>query len=560
LRPSRQVGERRCSLDPRGPATRGRTAVVLKPRVPRRVNSSLLATLLWWACALCATDAGGASPADSQAFDAQIARLDALDARAPLALEMHLRYADFLATATGENCGARLSAAQLQLASVLKNPALGVVLPTGTARASDIAYQIHLALASCGESGGREQELRTALAAAQRSADLYRDACEYVSMVTMQFNAALAYWSLGESAGAIAVLEQVIDRDREFGFREDAAENYALLLRWRQSESGPEQVAALMQDFPQRSTTLNFAWVLGDTPLTLKTEYTRVLGDAVLHASGMRSVERRVRKRKNHWVVSYRPLAARYRLDALPAQDEIESGFMTSLAGMLLQFHDVDLIGRGGTFGPDFHETTGDAEFSQRVHAEAASLLKSLDEPGSRGAQHSLSLNSALRLGLLPGSVESAAASDYSLETGTWAGASLEQGHWYEMQIALPLAYAPQLFVDHRVKFAFTRTLPCTSGSSAASCVEIVLRAVPDDAELQKLLTQLQRTAHLPRSQALRSWSSFTLRLVTEPQTLQSAVRDIRRYGYLSAADPLGPLVMAETSVIESGPTVGAEE
>jgi hypothetical protein len=116
------------------------------------------------------------------------------------------------------------------------------------------------------------------------------------------------------------------------------------------------------------------------------------------------------------------------------------------------------------------------------------------------------------------------------------------------------------LFVDHRVKFAFTRTLPCTSGSSAASCVEIVLRAVPDDAELQKLLTQLQRTAHLPRSQALRSWSSFTLRLVTEPQTLQSAVRDIRRYGYLSAADPLGPLVMAETSVIESGPTVRAEE
>jgi hypothetical protein len=522
------------------------------------VNSSLLAALLWCAwLPLCAADAGGAATDAAKAFDAQIARLDALDARAPLALEMHLRYADFLAAAAGENCGARLSAAQLQLANVRANPALGVVLPTGTARASDIEYQIHLALASCAEPGGREQELRTALAAAQRAADLYRDACDYVSMVTMRYNAALAYWSLGESAAALAALQEVIDRDREFGFRDDAAENYALLLRWRHSEAGPEQVAALMQDFPQRSTMLSFGWVLTDTPMTLQTDYTRVLGDAAVRASGTRSVERRVRKRALHWVVTYHSLAAHYTLDALPAQDGVEVSFMTSLASMLLQFHDVDLAGgsfsRTGTVGPDFHETTDRAGFSERVHAEAASLLSSLDSTGSRGAQLSRSLDAALGLGLLPNSVESAAASDYSLEAGTWSGASLEQGVWYEMQIALPLPYAPQLFITHRAKFAFTRTLPCNSATSAASCVEIVLRAVPEEAELQRLLKQLQRSAHLPRGQALQSWSNFILRLVTDPETLQSTVRDIRRYGYLSASsDSFGPLVMAETSVIDS--------
>jgi hypothetical protein len=59
----------------------------------------------------------------------------------------------------------------------------------------------------------------------------------------------------------------------------------------------------------------------------------------------------------------------------------------------------------------------------------------------------------------------------------------------------------------------------------------------------------------------LQSWSNFILRLETDPETLQSAVRDVRRYGYLSAsAGSFGPLVMAETTVIDSEPAASAED
>jgi hypothetical protein len=144
-----------------------------------------------------------------------------------------------------------------------------VVLPQGLARAADIEYQIHTALASCAglpdASANRDAELRAALEAAQHAAALYQDSFDYPAMVTMQFNAALTYRSLGDNAGAMTALEAVIEADREYGFSDDALENYGLLLRWSDSgrDPDPERVAALMRDFPRRSATLSFAWVPG---------------------------------------------------------------------------------------------------------------------------------------------------------------------------------------------------------------------------------------------------------------------------------------------------------
>lgn len=79
-------------------------------------------------------------------------------------------------------------------------------------------------------------------------------------MVTMQFNVALTYHELGEDTAAVAALQTAITMDRKYGFREDAKDNYRMRLQWNGQPAGPDEVDALMKDFPQRSTSLSFAW------------------------------------------------------------------------------------------------------------------------------------------------------------------------------------------------------------------------------------------------------------------------------------------------------------
>jgi len=85
-------------------------------------------------------------------------------------------------------------------------------------------------------------------------------------------------------------------------------------------------------------------------------------------------------------------------------------------------------------------------------------------------------------------STEALVAEAYGIETGTWIGASLDQGVWYDMSMPLSLPLAPGLFLTHQIEFAFTRQVPCMADSTDEACVEIVLRATPDPAELKRLL------------------------------------------------------------------------
>ena len=91
-------------------------------------------------------------------------------------------------------------------------------------------------------------------------------------------------------------------------------------------------------------------------------------------------------------------------------------------------------------------------------------------------------------------SVEALVAENYNIETGTWIGASLEQGVWYDMSVPLSLPLAPGLFVTHQIEFAFTREVPCMADSTDEACVEIVLRATPDPEELKRLLIYVSKS------------------------------------------------------------------
>ena len=157
---------------------------------------------------------------------------------------------------------------------------------------------------------------------------------------------------------------------------------------------------------------------------------------------------------------------------------------MASLALMLLQFHDFtlkDAYSKGSASqlrSADFNQTIDHDSFESRAQAEARSdreansRLGGSGAPGTPAAGLAPVLNIVLNDLLLPKYLETAAALDYNLETGAWAGATLNQGQWYGMKISLPLPFAPLNFVVHEVQFAFTRELPCDKDSDR-TCVEI---------------------------------------------------------------------------------------
>jgi hypothetical protein len=151
--------------------------------------------------------------------------------------------------------------------------------------------------------------------------------------------------------------------------------------------------------------------------------------------------------------------------------------------------------------------------------------------------------------------IENLVAEDYNFETGTWIGATLDQGVWYNMTASLSLPVEPQVFVKHEIEFAYTRPIPCTDDSKETACIELVLHATPDPAILNKLLGMLARSARLPRQQLLQLQAHTDMRLIVDPVNLVAYRRDMRRYSYWStgAADPNHSLIESEKTSMVSG-------
>jgi hypothetical protein len=474
-------------------------------------------------------------------FANAIERLNSNDPQSPDTLNARLAYADFLAKLPGEDCARRLESAQAQLDIANSSPALGLVLPTGLARAADTEYQVHLARAACGGSAEiHDRELRAALESAKRAVDLYRNAFDAVSMVTMQFNTSIAYRGLGDASASVAALQATLDMDREYGYANDAADNYRLLLQWKNQDAGPDQIAALMKDFPQRSAALTFAWRESDSTVSLATDITQLAGGQLARIRGSRTAQRRVRKGWDSWQVSFLPSAGSYDLGDMPTKEQLVQESAASLARMLTFFQDYRLTVKG-----DFDENRSGFKFAARVRADAKALDRDIDSQGSESAQLSRRIGTATSAALWPGVLERQVAEDYNLEAGTWIGAELEQGVWYEMTASLSLLLVPQLFVPHKIQFTYSRPVPCEPESSDASCIEIILRAAPDPAILRRI-------AHTPNGQAPRVSSFTSMRLVLDPKTLQPHHREMHRHAYWPSGGPGSDqsLIMSETDIV----------
>jgi tetratricopeptide (TPR) repeat protein len=499
-----------------------------------------------------ASDAPGDDDTSAKQFAAAIDRFNALDPQSADTLNTRLSYANFLVRLDSGDCRAHLDEAQSQLDVAKDNRALVLVVPSGLARMADVEYQLHSARASCGAGAAvRDQELRAALEAAQRAVALYRDAFDAVSMVTMQFNVGVAYHELGDVAAASAALRATLDLDREYGFADDAAENYRLLLQWNDEDAGPEQVAARMQDFPERSATLSFGWFASDATLTLQSDISQIAGTDFVHFQSSRTAQRHVRKLLGSWVVSHQLSDPHVEIGELPASEQLAPAFANSLARMLVTFHDFRLDRKG-----DFDQGKGDFSFEHRARADVKTLSRELGSLESHSNGHSTQLprriGAALRDALLPNSIEAQTAENYNLEAGTWIGATLEQGVWYDMTAALFLPLAPQAFLIHKIQFTYSRPVPCNPGSSEVSCIEIVVRATPDPSILKATLDTLARRANLARGQVPQLWSVTTMRLVTDPATLWTYSRETRWHAYWwnGVSGPDQSLIESEKSVV----------
>jgi hypothetical protein len=221
----------------------------------------------------------------------------------------------------------------------------------------------------------------------------------------------------------------------------------------------------------------------------------------------------------------------------------------TSLARTLLHFHDFRLKRNG-----DFEESKGDYGFESRMRADSKALARDLSASGlASNGDGSIPLARRLQAAIrdeLP-TAEAQTAEDYNFEAGTWIGASLEQGVWYDMTAGVFLPLAPRIFVTHKIQFTYSRAVPCLPDTAELSCIEIVLRATPDPDVLKADLEALARSSPVARGHARRLWSITTMRLVTDPATLWTYRRETRWHAYWSDGIS-GP----DKSLFESAKTV----
>ena len=456
---------------------------------------------------------------DTAQFLATISDSEHTDPNSPAALDARLEYADFLVALGPAACGQRLDLAQSQLDFVAANPASQVIFPDGSARAANLEYRIHLGRASCTtDPAVRARESQAALEAAQLAVRLNRAAFDYPAMAVAQFNVAATYQSQRNDTDAIRALETAIAMDREFGLSDDARDNYALLLGWRKQPSGPEQVSQQMHDFPNRSTTLKFAWAASAATVAITRSNAGVADSKLMHTEGSRVFERQVRAQGGGWAVSYVASSGTNDFGVWP-REQYADGPPAVFRPTMLQFPNIQVTSAG-----EFQSVSDLAGFATHVISDAESEIRADGSNQGRARQLIGAAVQAAKIDFAPQVIAQNVAANYALETAMWIGATLQQGIHYQLVAPLVLAGIPYATVNHRLDFVFTREVPCPSVPSAQPCVELVVHATPDGQPLQEALG----------SHVLEYSSSVAVRIITDPQTLQPYLRDTRRFWYMT--------------------------
>jgi hypothetical protein len=461
-------------------------------------------------------------------FEASIRSIQRADPGSPASLDAQLAYAGFLlSAANGPSCGDRLNLAQEQIGSVAANPKTRVLFPDGWALVADLEYRQHLARSACAAKADRQDELLAAVEAARRAVVLYRNEFDYHSMVIMQFDAAVSLHRLGDGAAAVTALQAALRMDHEYGFRDDAQDNYELLLTWRGEPAGVEQVARLMRGFPERRATFKFDWHPTDARITIDSRRVCLSENQIARSRASVSFGRRISADEGGgWTVANVHRLSAYDPGVWPSEQRRPLPQLAFAPDPLAPL-DYKVTATG-----DFDGVTDAKSFAARLSARTDTLIRT--GALSSHVKAGVTKDALATAGgvMSPGMLEAETAGDYQLETAMWIGATLEQGVWYEISAPLMLPGASRYIVPQRIEFAFTRMVPCTADAEGKQCVEIVIHATPDQKTLNNLLADLEGSS--PAYRYSDYAASTDARIVVDPATLLPYAREERVHWYVS--------------------------
>lgn len=484
---------------------------------------------------------GGIQASD---FQAAIARIERNDPASPALLNAQLAYGEYLLSAAPGPCASRIVLAQEQLGSVDASPMTRAMFPDGWARAADLEYRLHLARAACDSKSDRRDDILAAIAAARRAAELYRNVFDYRSMVIMQFDAAIALRQMGEKSAAMTALHAALDTDRQYGFRDDAEQNYKLLLTWRGAPAGAAQVAGFMADFPKRQVSLKFGWHATQAQVAFESRRATLEDGQMVRSRGAAGFEGQIApSHEGGWSISYTHRLNQYEPGVWPSGHGSQASQLkfSPAAFPALDFK-VSATG-------EFETVTDSKAFAARLLAKADKQIKAGAPSGKDAKSLTIDAVATADFALSPGLLEAGTAENYQLETAMWIGAQLEQGVWYEMTAPLSLPGMPEFVVQQRIVFAFTRRVPCTAGANAHTCVELVVHATPDKDALQDVLTDLAGSGEDPY---FHYDASTAARIVLDPATLLPYARDEKIYWYASDGSGSGQSLLSSEHLVST--------
>jgi hypothetical protein len=464
----------------------------------------------------------------SKALEATIERVGKIDQKHPDFIAAQLDYAQLLARNTSsDDCATRLPAADAHFKVAKESVVTPVVLRTARGRVPVVGFYVEMARSRCSADAARTAALQAALGYARDAVAGYRALFMYEPMTIMQFNVAQTLHDMGDEAQAVRELQAALDLDRTFGFKSDAEDNFRTLGEWQKKEVTDADVSAFAATFVPRSVTLGFGWTPAKVEVSTVFDNATYEGNAVRHTKFSLPLTGTIKAANDDLV--YELKAGEPRLDASTAGADVERKVVALMARILGKIP-VLVISKAG----EFRELRDLDAFAQQMNTEIDDAVKSaVPEKDPRYAAVKAATDQELKPFASADNLRGRMQQDYSLETGIWIGATLEQGAWLSLPLTLSMNGTPQGFIEHTVEAAFSRRLPCAPGLAPEGCVELVLDAVPTAKAVADVTQKLQDS----NKGKLDYVAATRMRLVVDPTTLVPYEHETLKYTYLALAN-----------------------
>jgi len=464
----------------------------------------------------------------SKALDETIARVGKIDQKHPEFIAAHLDYAQLLARNTStEDCATRLPAADAHFKVASESVVAPVVLKSARGRIPVVGYYLEMARSRCSEDPQKKAAMDKALAYARDAVTGYRALFMYEPMTIMQFNVAQTLHDLGDEAGALRELQAAIDLDRTFGFKSDAEENFRTLNEWQKKEITDADVAAFSATVVPRSVTLAFGWKPARIEGTATFDNAAFEGGVVRHTKFSLPLTGTLKAEKDDLLYDIK--IGEPKFEASNFGSDTEKKLVALMARILGRLPAV-VISKTG----EFKEVRDLDAFAKAMSDEIDKAVnEAVPEKDPRHAAVKAATDQELKPFASAENLQGKMQQGYSLETGIWSGATLEQNGWVTLPLTLSMNGTPQGFIEHNVEAAFTRRVPCGAGQPPEGCVELVLEAVPTGKAVADVTQKLQDAG-----QGTLDYAAATrLRLVVDPATLVPYENETLRYTYLALAN-----------------------